>query len=703
MPGIWNAGSSAALNGFASRRKLAFKDMKAIILLFALCAAAPWMGLAAEVPPPPANPRFSVDYMDQSVDPGADFYQYANGAWLKKNPVPPDKTRWGAFFELQERNWYFIHRILAELEAAPPAKGPARQVRDFFHSAMDTHRLEQLGWRPLQADLQKVEDIRSPADLARVVADFQSRGISACFGVSASPDATNSGYYALYLGQGGLTLPDRDYYVSEKFAPQREAYQEHLRKLLALTGVTPEAARRDARTILELETELARASKPRAELRDPLANYHKFRVAELASDSPAAPLRAYLSAIGHKDLEEVVLRQPEFFRRLRDLLRERPLRDWQTYLRWRVVLAGAPYLHAAAEEEAFAFFGGILRGQQAQEPRWQRAARVIDGEIGEALGQLFVEKHFPPAARVRMSELISNLKAVFRERLQNLDWMSEATRARALAKFDRFTQKIGHPDHFRDYSSMAIQPDDYLGNVQRAERFEFERRLARVGQPVDRSEWHMTPQTVNAYFSPSQNEIVFPAGILQPPFFDLEMDDAVNYGAIGVVIGHEITHGYDDQGRKFDAEGNLRDWWTPDDARAFEQRAQKLVEQYAGYEALPGLNVNGRLTLGENLADVGGGSIAFEALQRALAKDPAKRVKIDGFTPEQRFFLSFAQVWRTNCRDPEMRRLVTVDPHSPGKFRGFGPHVNLPEFYASFGIQPGAPLWREPAERCRIW
>jgi len=384
-------------------------------------------------------------------------------------------------------------------------------------------------------------------------------------------------------------------------------------------------------------------------------------------------------------------------------VRERPLARWKVYLRWHLLRAAAPYLHREIEEEDFAFNGGILRGQPQPEPRWQRAAKTIDGSIGEALGQLYVEKRFPPTARARMNELVGNLRAVFLDRLKRLEWMSDETRAKAVAKFDRFTQKIGHPDKFRDYSGVKIRRDDLLGNVQRAAVAENRREAARVGKPVDRLEWHMTPPTVNAYFNPLQNEIVFPAGILQPPFFDLDMDDAINYGAIGAVIGHEITHGCDDKGRQYDADGNLKDWWTEADAKEFEARAQKLVDQYSAYEPLPGVKVNGKLTLGENIADLGGVTVAYEALQRALAKDPSKRKVIDGFTPEQRFFLSLAQLWRTNTREEEARRLVTADPHSPGQFRAIGPHVNVQEFYDAFGIKPGTPMYRAPELRARIW
>jgi putative endopeptidase len=398
-----------------------------------------------------------------------------------------------------------------------------------------------------------------------------------------------------------------------------------------------------------------------------------------------------------------IVGQPEFFDSVDRLLRARPLAEWKTYLRWHLLHASAPYLHKEVEDEDFAFFGKVLSGQEEQEPRWKRGAKVIDRSIGEALGELYVARYFPVKAKARMTELVDNLKAVFSDRLQKVDWMTEATRAKALAKFARFTQKIGHPDKFRDYSTVEIRRDDYLGNVRRAEAFDTHRQLVRLGKPVNRSEWHMTPETVNAYFNPLQNEIVFPAGILQPPFFDLSLDDAVNYGGIGAVIGHEITHGYDDQGRKYNADGNLEDWWTPADANAFEERAQKIVDEYNAFEPLPGLHVNGKLTLGENIADFGGVTIAYEALQRALAKDPSKREKIDGFTPEQRFFISWGQIWRTNIREAEARRLVTTDPHSPGHFRAIGPLENLHIFYAAFGVQTGEPMWRAPEERAKIW
>jgi putative endopeptidase len=652
----------------------------------------------------PKVPRFSPTYMDNSEDPSTNFYKYACGTWLKQNPVPEDKSRWGGFIELQERNWYLIHEILdSTSKAGNQNNSPAQKVGDFYKSAMDTNRLEELGFKPLDPDLKKIEELKSKEGLAQLLADLHERGVEGFFGESVSPDAKQSSVYAFHLHQGGLGLPDRDYYLADSFAKQREAYVEHMTKMFGMIGEKPEEAKSHAKLVMEVETAMAKASKSRVDLRDPIANYHKVTVTSLVKDYPDLELKTFLKNSGQENMADLIVGQPEFFAALDKLVKERSLDDWKVYLRWHLIRANAPLLHAAAEKEAFTFYGTVLRGQPTQEPRWQRAARVIDSEIGEALGQLFVEKHFPPSARARMAELVENLKAVFRDDLKSLDWMTGETRAKALAKFDLFTQKIGYPDKFRDYSTVDIRADDYFGNVQRARRFESKRQLVRVGKPIDKAEWHMTPPTVNAYFNPLQNEIVFPAGILQPPFFDMEMDDAVNYGAIGVVIGHEITHGYDDQGRKYDANGNLNEWWTEADAKAFEQRAQKVVDQYNAYEVLPGLHVNGKLTLGENIADLGGTRIAYKALQRALAKDPSKRKKIDGFTPEQRFFLSLSQIWRINCREAETRRLITVDPHSPGQFRGIGPHVNVQEFYDAFGIKEGTPMWRPKEQRALIW
>ncbi len=652
----------------------------------------------------PTIPRFRIENMDRTVDPGTNFYKFAAGTWLRNNPVPSDKSRWSGFDELQDRNWRLIREILVQSAAQQaPEKSPTRKVGDFYASATDTNRLEKLGFEPIVPALRRIERLTSINEMFALVEDFHERGIDPMFRDSVEPDEKNSTTYAYNVAQGGLGLPDRDYYLQDSFASKREQYRKHIVRMFQLLGEKNPVASDHAKTILSLETALAKASRTRVALRDPNANYNKFSIGEFERANPASGWISYFSAMGLPDLREVIVGQPEFFTALDQLVTSAPLDDWKTYLRWTLLRSTAPYLHHAADEEHFKFYGTELSGQPEQEPRWRRAAKTIDHSIGEALGQLYVEHYFTPEARARMNELVTNLRGVFRDRLSKLDWMSPDTRTKALAKFDRFTQKIGHPDKFRDYSAVEIRRDDLLGNIERAAIFESRRELVRVGQPVDKTEWHMTPQTVNAYFNPVQNEIVFPAGILQPPFFDVEADDAVNYGGIGMVIGHEITHGYDDQGRKFDMDGNLHDWWTEADAKEFDARAQKVVDQFNGYQAAPSLNVNGKLTLGENIADLGGASIAYEALERALAKDPSKRKPIDGFTPEQRFFLSIAQLWRTNWREAELQKRITVDPHSPGQFRAIGAAVNLPEFYQAFDIKDGSPMWRSPEERAKIW
>jgi putative endopeptidase len=643
--------------------------------------------------------------MDRSVDPKVDFYKFACGTWIQKNPVPSDKSRWSGFEELQERNWFLVREILescaADAKAAPGSV--RRQVGDFFASAMDTNRIESLKFKPIEAEIHQIDRLKTAKELFRFIGAKHLGGSGILFASGADPDEKESGVYAFHLAQGGLSLPDRDYYLADGFAKQRDAFRAHIVTMLQLFGEPADVAAKHAATVIDLETELAKASKTRVERRDPNANYNKLTIQQLEEQTPNLPWQIYFEASELSHLRQVIVGQTNFFLAINKLVQTRPIDDWKVYLRWHVLSGAAPYLHREVDKENFAFFGTTLRGQPQQETRWQRAAKIIDGSIGEAVGKLYVEKNFPPAARTRMSELVENLRVVFHDRLANLDWMSEATRKEALKKFDRFTRKIGHPDKFRDYSRVKVRRDEFYANVKRAGEFESRRQLARLGQKVDREEWGMTPQTVNAYFNPLQNEIVFPAGILQPPFFDVTMDDAVNYGAIGVVIGHEITHGYDDQGRQFDAEGNLREWWTEADAAEFKRRAQKVVDQYSSYEALPGARVNGQLTLGENLADLGGTSIAYEAMERALAKDPSKRKLIDGFTPEQRFFLSLSQLWRVNWREAELRRRLVVDPHSPAQFRGIGPHVNMAEFYDAFGIKEGDPVWRTPELRAKVW
>jgi len=653
----------------------------------------------------PKIPKFSVDYMDKSVKPGQDFYSYAAGNWVKNNPVPADKARWGSFAELAERNNYLIHAILksAAEDSTAAARTPRKQVGDFFASAMNTDLLEKKRFQPIKGDLDRIDAVKSTDDLVKLLADFHKEGTGGMFATGVDQDAKDSNIYAFQLYQGGLSLPDRDYYLKDEFAKQRTAYVEHLNKMFVLLGESKADAAKHADTVMKLETELAQASRSRVDLRDPIKNYNKVKTADLIAGASSMPWQLYLSERGIDKIPYAVVGQPEFFEAVNKAVKGHSIDEWKTYLRWHVLHEAAPFLHEQVETENFNFFGKTLSGQEKQEPRWKRASKVIDREIGEALGQLYVEKHFTAEAKQRMTELVANLREVFKDHLLKLEWMSDETRQKAMLKFERFVQKIGHPDKFRDYSSIDIARDDYVGNIKRADLFEVNRQIARIGKPVDRTEWGMTPPTVNAYFNPTMNEIVFPAGILQPPFFDVTADDAVNYGGIGAVIGHEITHGYDDEGRHFDADGNLSEWWTEKDTKEFDSRANKVVEEYNTFEALPGLHVNGKLTLGENIADLGGVSIGYDAMQKALKKDPSKRKNIDGLTPEQRFFLSFAQLWRTNIRDAEQRRLITVDPHSPGRFRSVGPLMNFQEFYDAFGIKAGDHQYRAPEVRAKIW
>jgi putative endopeptidase len=649
------------------------------------------------------DPGFSVDKMDRTVDPRVDFAKFAAGGWYAQNEIPADKARWGGFNELAERTWGQVRAILEDTAAAPGEEGSMRQkVGDFFASANDTATINARGLQPLEADLAAIAAAQSLDDLMPVIVRMHLQVGAPLGNFAYYADFKQSDVYGFYLYQGGLSLPSKEYYFSDKFARERWEFTGHVAKMFELAGLPRATAYKDAETVLALEKAMAEHAKLPVELRDRVANYHKMTIEEAAAAAPGFPLKALVAGLGvPADVKDIIVGQPKFTEAVGKLLTERPLDDWKAYLRFQLLSAAAPYLAESFEQENFRFFGTVLNGTPAQEPRWQRAARQVDASIGEAVGQLYVAKHFPPAAKARMDEMIANIMAVFRDRLATLDWMSDETRQKALAKFARFEPMIGYPAKWLDYSSVEVRRDDYFGNVHRAAEFEARRVIGRIGRPVDRQEWGMTPQTVNAYYSPVTNQIVFPAGILQPPFFDFTMDDAVNYGAIGGVIGHEITHGFDDQGRRFDADGNMTDWWTPEDAAKFRERAQKLVDQFNSYQALPGLAINGQLSLGENIGDLGGTSIAFEALQRSLRGK--ERKLIDGFTPEQRFYLSWAQQWRTKFRDDAMRLQVARGPHAPGNFRAFGPLVNQQSFFDAFGIREGDPMWVKPENRAKVW
>jgi putative endopeptidase len=665
------------------------------------CSLAPAM-TAADAPLP--EPGFSVEHMDLSVSPGTDFAKFAAGGWYARTQIPADKSRWGGFNELDERNWAALRTILEDAAANPGEVGTVRQkVGDFFASAMDVARRNEMGVKPIAADLETIAAAESVPALMKLVARQHIAIGSPFFSVGFYADQKKSDTYGFYLSQGGMSLPSKEYYFSDKFARERWEFVGHVAKMLELAGEPKATAFKQAEAVFAVEKALAENAKLPVDLRDRVANYHKMTIDAAAAAYPGLPLKQFTGEIGVPGrMSEVIIGQPKFFEGLSAVLQQRPLEELKTYVRWSLLTAAAPFLSEDFERENFRFFSTVLSGTPEQEPRWRRAGSVVNGRIGEALGQLYVAKHFPPESKARMMEMIDNLKAVMRDRLQKVEWMSEPTRAKALAKFDRFSPMIGYTEKWRDYSKVEIRRDDFFGNIVRATITESRRQIDRAGDQVDKREWSMTPPTVNAYFSPTQNQIVFPAGILQPPFFDPTLDDAVNYGAIGGVIGHEITHGFDDQGRRFDADGNLTDWWTAEDATRFRERAQKVVEQYNQYQALPGLAVNGQLSLGENIADLGGTSIAFEAFQRSL-KGKSTPAKIDGFTAEQRFFLGWAQMWRTQYREDAMRVQVARGPHAPGNFRAIGPLVNHPAFFEAFDIKEGDPMWRRPEDRAKIW
>ncbi len=536
---------------------------------------------------------------------------------------------------------------------------------------------------------------------------MHSRGVPGLFTVFVDADEKNSETDVAQFHQGGLGLPDRDYYTKTDDASKKllASYEEHIVKIFTLLGDAPDKAAAEAKAVVNLETELAKASKTRVQLRDPEGNYHKMPLADLIKSAPGFDWKAYFAALGAPEPGDLIVRQPEFATRAADLAKTTSPDDLKTYLRWHLVHAAAALLSKPFVDENFAFYGTILSGTKENLPRWKRVLASVDKGVGEALGQLYVEKTFSPEAKSRALTMINDLKAVLRERLTNLEWMGPETRTAALKKLDAFGVKVGYPDKWRDYSTLDISRQPYVLNVMAANLFETKREIAKIGHPVDKTEWGMTPPTVNAYYNPSRNEIVFPAGILQPPFFSATADDAVNYGGMGAVIGHEMTHGFDDQGRQYDAQGNLKNWWTDDDLKRFKERSTKVVAQFSAYEPLPGAHVNGELTQGENIADLGGSKIAFAALQKALDRQgkEAREKKIDGFTPEQRFFLSWAQVWRVNMRPEMMKVRLNTDPHSPGQFRCNGPLSNLVEFQKAFNIPDGSPMVRPAGEKVLIW
>jgi putative endopeptidase len=655
--------------------------------------------------PPPIDPT----NMDTSVKPSEDFFMYANGGWIKRTEIPPEYSRWGSFNELIEKNNDALHEVSEKASKTPadPKIAPeVQKVGDYYTSGMDEKTIETMRTKPLTDELAKIDSVKDRQGVLKEIAHLHTFGVNVFFNFGSGIDDKNSTMTISNALQGGLGMPDRDYYTKQDadMKDKREKYAAHVTKMLTLLGEPAQKAGQDAKSIMALETKLAEASRTRVALRDPEKNYNKMPQAEAQKLTPDWNWADYFKEINLTDPGDINVHQPEFFKAANELFKSTSVEDWKTYLRWHLINATASELSKDFVDEDFSFREMTLRGTKQIKPRWKRVVTATDGAIGEALGKLYVAENFPPEAKARALELINNLKEALSDRIKTLEWMDEATKQEALKKLAAFTVKIGYPDKWRDYSLLKIDRGPYVLNTLRAGTFEVNRDLKKIGKPTDRTEWGMTPPTVNAYYNPVNNEIVFPAGILQPPFFNAKADDAVNYGGIGAVIGHEMTHGFDDQGRQYDAVGNLRDWWTPESKAKFVERAKAVVTQYSEYEPLPGMHVNGELTQGENIADIGGVKLAYAALQKALDKNPgAREQKIDGFTPEQRFFLSFATIWKSKQRDEDLKLRLNTDPHSPARYRVNGPLSDLTEFQKAFNLPDNCPMVRPPDKRVNIW
>jgi putative endopeptidase len=675
--------------------------MKRIFFAFALAGV-----LLLPVISPAQQTKKFIDpaNMDLSVKPGDNFYLYANGNWIKNTPVPPSKTRWGSFDKLAEESSQALKGLLEDAAANPGKNDLMKRVGDFYASAMDSVAIEKLGYQPIKPYLDDIEKISSKEQLQEKINYLRSRSITgALYNIGVRQDAKDVTKYIIGIGQGGTTLPDRDYYLKNDARNQkiRAEYTNYITKLFTLSGFGEAKAAANASTVLQLETAIAQAQMSRVEMRDPVKLYNKFSVDGLSAKTPNMNWQNILMQLGFKTKQDsLIVSNPKFMVFVDSLLAAAPVNDLKVYLQWGVLKTSAANLSKDFVNANFAF-NQVLSGQKEQTPRWQRMSGLIDGQLGDLLGQLYVDKYFNQAAKTRMLELVHNLEATFDSRIKKLDWMSEETKQRALAKLHAFVEKIGFPDKWKNYDGLVIKRDDFLGNIQRCNQWQYQDNVNRLGKPIDKTEWGMTPPTVNAYYNAAKNEIVFPAGILRFPFFDFEADDAINYGGIGAVIGHEMTHGFDDQGRQFDADGNLHDWWTKADADEFKKRADEVVAQYNGYVILDTLHVNGRLTLGENLADLGGLSIAYEAFKNT--NQGKSNTQIDAFTPDQRFFLNWAQVWRNNILPEAAAQRILTDSHSPGVHRSNGPLTNIDAFYKAFNVKEGDKMYKAPEKRTKIW
>ncbi len=653
------------------------------------------------------EPRKFIDpaNMDTTIRPGDNFFLYANGTWLKNNPVPGDKTRWGSFDLLVEDNYKKLHEILdAAAAKKDAAAGSAEQkVGTLYRNGMDSAAIDKAGITPMNDILKRIDAITDANGILNEISTGYAQGNGQLFAFYVSPDDKNVTKQICQFAQGGLGLPDRDYYFDKdpRTTKIRDAYKVYQVKMLMLMGEDSATATKNAAAIYKLEESLAGASMTRVEMRDPYKLYNKFSIDGFSKLTPGIDWKTMFTNMKIAGQDSCIVATPKFFAEVSKQLKATPLDVWKAYLKFHAVNDMAPYLASNIDEAHFDFYGRTVRGQKEQRPRWQRVLRVVDGSLGELLGQMYVDQHFKPEAKQRMLELLKNLQDTYAERIKRLDWMSDVTKQKAIGKLNTFMKKIGYPDKWRDYSKLDIAGTDYVKNIMAASAFDYDYMINKLGKPVDRTEWGMTPPTVNAYYNPAFNEIVFPAGILQFPFFDQNADDAVNYGGIGGVIGHEMTHGFDDQGRQYDADGNLNDWWTPEDAKKFTEKTNVVVNQFNGYTVLDTVHVNGQLTLGENLADLGGIAIAYEAFKKT--KQGQSEEKIDGFTPDQRFFLSWAQVWRANVTPEEMATRIKTDPHSPSVWRCNSPLSNMPEFYKAFGIKEGDKMYRAEADRAKVW
>jgi putative endopeptidase len=674
-----------------------------LILAGGVCLAASAF-VIDNIKPKPHVKFIDPANMDKSVKPGDDFYEYANGAWVKKHPIPDKKTRWAAFDILAQENVDRLVGILKDVSKPGQPKGSVKQrVGDLYVSGMDSLAIEKRGYEPIKADLDRISRIKTTDDVVAEITYERTHAIASPlfgFGVGADskhPDVNIASFY-----QGGTSLPDRDYYLKDdaRTLKIQTAYKQYIVNLFTFTGAETKQAVKNAETIFGIETKLAKAQLSRTELRDPNRSYHKFSVIDFKKLTPHFNWVKLMDDMKAPGQDSVIVGQPDFFKTEDDLVGSTTVDDWKTYLQWGILKNSAGSLSSSFVKASFDF-SSVLSGQKVQTPRNERMAGLIDGSLGELLGQLYADKYFKPAAKTYMINLVNNLKGVLGDRIKRVDWMSDETKAKALKKLAAFSVKIGYADKWEEYKGIVIERNDYAGNLKRIGQWRYNFNVSQLGKPVDKKRFNMTPPTVNANYSPNKNEITFPAGILQRPFFDFEADDAVNYGAIGSVIGHEMTHGFDDQGRQFDADGSLHDWWTKTDADKFKARTDKVVEQFNAYTVNDTIHLNGRLTLGENLADLGGVNIAYEAFKKT--KQGKSNVKIDGFTPDQRFFLSFAQVWRGQTRPETAAQLVVVDPHSPGVYRAFAALTNIDAWYKAFNVQPGDKLYKKPENRIKVW